>query len=165
MADSGSTASNCLVALLPGRAAGEFEGVHRIDHGAPGDDGRRHAGVAFLRPPLGLERLLVRVLVATFVRYVSMPSGFAANVLRRQGKPDWYVEHLVEMAQLFRAGAGATVSTTVRDLTGRPPRTIESFAAEHAGPFTQEGVPRLLHTAVRFGLTMVGRAASVLRAG
>ncbi|WP_328881671.1 SDR family oxidoreductase [Streptomyces sp. NBC_00299] len=98
------------------------------------------------------------------VRYVSMPPGFAANVLRRQGKPDWYVEHLVEMAELFRAGAGATVSTTVRDLTGRPPRTIESFAAEHAGSFTREGVPQLLHTAARFGLTMAGRAASVLRA-
>lgn len=99
------------------------------------------------------------------VRYVSMPPGLAANVLRRQGKPDWYVEHLVEMAELFRAGAGATVSTTVRDLTGRPSRTIESFAAEHAGSFTQEGVPQLLHTAARFGLTMAGRAASVLRAG
>ncbi|MFC8090810.1 FAD-dependent monooxygenase [Streptomyces sp. NPDC057301] len=101
------------------------------------------------------------------VRHVSMPSGIAANVLRRRGKPDWYVEHLVEMAELFRAGAGAgaTVSTTVRDLTGRPSRTIESFAAEHAGSFTQEGVPQLLHTAARFGLTMAGRAASVLRAG
>ncbi|WP_433191882.1 SDR family oxidoreductase [Nocardia sp. CA-107356] len=98
------------------------------------------------------------------VRYVNTPPKLAANVLRRQGKPDWYVEHLAEMAELFRAGAGATVSTTVRDLTGRPPQTIESFAAEHASSFTQDGVSRLVHTAARLGLTVAGRAASVSRA-
>ncbi|TXS44066.1 SDR family oxidoreductase [Streptomyces sp. uw30] len=98
------------------------------------------------------------------VRYVNTPPGLAANVLRRQGKPDWYVEHLVEMAELFRAGAGATVSTSVRDLTGRPPRTIESFAAEHANSFTQDGVSPFLHHAARFGLTLAGRAASLSRA-
>ncbi|NMN99419.1 SDR family oxidoreductase [Antrihabitans stalactiti] len=69
------------------------------------------------------------------VRYLDTPPRLAAKALRRQGQPDWKVEHLVEMAELFRAGAGATVSTTVRDLTGHAPRTIESFAAEHASAF------------------------------
>ncbi|MFF3941066.1 SDR family oxidoreductase [Streptomyces phaeofaciens] len=97
------------------------------------------------------------------IRYVNTPPGLAAKVLRRQGKPDWHVEHLVDMAELFRVGAGATVSTTVRDVTGRPPRTIEGFAAEHANSFVRGGVSRLLRTAARSGRDPAGRTSSVTR--
>ena len=74
------------------------------------------------------------------VRYVNTPPALAVKALRRQGKPDWHVEHLAEMANLFRAGAGAMVSTTVRDLTGQAPRTIEAFSAEHASSFRRTRV-------------------------
>ncbi|MEU9734282.1 SDR family oxidoreductase [Streptomyces sp. NPDC048002] len=97
------------------------------------------------------------------VRYVSTPAGLAARVLRRQGRPDWEVAHLLDMAELFRSGAGATVSTTVRDLTGRPARTVEDFAAEHAGAFTGTGGGRLLRTAAGFGLAAAVGAAVVAR--
>lgn len=94
------------------------------------------------------------------VSYVNVPPALAAKALRRQGKPDWYVEHLAEMADLFRAGAGALVSPTVYAVTGQAPRPIEAFAAEHASSFTGPRVSRLLHPAVKFGLTVVGRASS-----
>ncbi|MFJ5261219.1 SDR family oxidoreductase [Streptomyces sp. NPDC088387] len=99
------------------------------------------------------------------VRYVHTPPALAATVLRRQGRPDWQIEHLVEMAELFRAGAGATVSGTVRELTGLAPRSIEGFAAEYAGAFDQGGGARLLRPAARIGLTVAGRAAGVSRSG
>ncbi|MFJ6985946.1 MULTISPECIES: SDR family oxidoreductase [unclassified Streptomyces] len=71
------------------------------------------------------------------VRYVSTPPGLTARALRRRGGPDWHIDHLVEMARLFRSGAGATVTTAVHDITGRPPRTVEEFAAEYAPAFTR----------------------------
>ncbi|HSV40696.1 MAG TPA: SDR family oxidoreductase [Nocardioidaceae bacterium] len=71
------------------------------------------------------------------IRYVNTPPALAARVLRRQGHPDWYVHHLVEMAAMFRAGAGATVSNAVADLTGRPPRSVEDFANDHASSFSR----------------------------
>lgn len=71
------------------------------------------------------------------VRYLDLPPALAATALRRQGNPDWYVHHLDEMARMFRAGAGAMVSSSVEDLTGHGPRSIEDFAAEHAAAFAR----------------------------
>ncbi len=90
------------------------------------------------------------------VGYVNTPPGMAAKVLQRQGNPDWYVHHLVEMAAMFRAGAGANVSSAVEDLTGRPPRSIESFATEHASSFSKDDASPLAHSAARIAVGIVG---------
>ncbi|MBJ8348309.1 SDR family oxidoreductase [Antrihabitans sp. YC2-6] len=98
------------------------------------------------------------------VRYVGTPPIMAAKVIRRQGHPDWYIQHLAEMAEMFRAGAGATVSSAVEDLTGRPPRSIESFAHEYAAMFRQGRAAPLVHTVARAGIGIASRAATFVRA-
>ncbi len=96
---------------------------------------------------------------ARVVQYVDTPPALAETVLRRQGHPDWFVQHLGEMAQMFRVGAGAAVSTAVEDLTGHRPRSIEAFVAEHRAAFTPGGV-----AAVRLlARTSLGLAARVRR--
>ncbi|GAB2671213.1 hypothetical protein GCM10027271_34580 [Saccharopolyspora gloriosae] len=41
------------------------------------------------------------------------------------------MRHFVELAGLVTEGALAQVTTSVADLTGKPPRSIEAFLAEH----------------------------------
>lgn len=96
------------------------------------------------------------------VRFIDTPPAMAELALRRQGHPDWYVHHLTEMAQLFRAGAGAAVSTSVQALTDRPPRSIEEFAREYVESFTGDA-PSWLSYAARMGIGAIARAASVAR--
>lgn len=95
------------------------------------------------------------------VRYADIPRALAAKGLRSQGKPDWYVHHLDEMAQLFRAGAGASVSTAVRDLTGFRPRSVEDFVVENVAAFTPRG-GSIVQSAAHVGLSLASRASSVL---
>ncbi len=97
------------------------------------------------------------------VRFIDTPPAMTELALRRQGRPDWYVHHLIEMAQMFRAGAGAAVSTSVMTLTGRPPRSIEEFAGEHVEQFRQSDNSWLKHAAARVGIGAIARAASVAR--
>jgi uncharacterized protein YbjT (DUF2867 family) len=95
------------------------------------------------------------------IAYVNPPPALATWALRRQGHEEWYVEHLAAMTGLFRAGAGATVSTVVRDVTARPPHSIESFAAEYLDRFSQDGTPPVVQTAARVGMSLTARAASI----
>ncbi|HEV2375195.1 MAG TPA: SDR family oxidoreductase [Streptosporangiaceae bacterium] len=94
------------------------------------------------------------------ISYVNPPPALAARVLRRQGYEDWYVEHLAAMTALFRAGAGATVSTAVADVTGRQPRSIEDFTTEFASQFSQNPAPPPVQTAARLGLGLASRTAA-----
>ncbi|WP_418005102.1 SDR family oxidoreductase [Mycobacterium sp. PDNC021] len=98
------------------------------------------------------------------VRFIDTPPAMTELALRRQGHPDWYIHHLIEMARMFRAGAGAAVSTSVMTLTGRPPRSIEEFTLEHVEQFNQSDNSWLKHAAARVGIGAITRAASVVRA-
>lgn len=55
---------------------------------------------------------------------------------RQAGEPAWRIAALLAIASYQRAG-GATEQTTptVEDLAGRPPRTFEQFARDHAAEF------------------------------
>jgi uncharacterized protein YbjT (DUF2867 family) len=94
------------------------------------------------------------------VSFVDTPPSMAQKVLVKQGTEEWYIHHLMEMAEMFRAGAGASTSNAVEALTGRQPRSIESFAAEHAPAFSQAGRPRAVAAVARFGIGLAARAAS-----
>ena len=96
------------------------------------------------------------------VHFIDTPPAMTELALRRQGHPDWYIHHLTEMAQLFRAGAGAAVSTSVQALTGRAPRSIEEFAREYVEHFSPAGPSWRMHAA-RVGIGAVARAACVVR--
>ena len=54
----------------------------------------------------------------------------------REGLPPAVVESALAIAASQRAGGKTvTITTTVADLTGRPPRTVAEFAHEHAAVF------------------------------
>ncbi|HEV8582224.1 MAG TPA: SDR family oxidoreductase [Thermoanaerobaculia bacterium] len=55
---------------------------------------------------------------------------------RRAGEPPWRIAAQLALASYQRAG-GATeqITATVEELTGRPARTVEQFARDHAAAF------------------------------
>jgi hypothetical protein len=52
------------------------------------------------------------------------------------GTPEWYVELLVTLETGAESGRLGALTTTLRDLLGRAPRSVEEFLTEHAARFT-----------------------------
>ena len=62
------------------------------------------------------------------------PEAFAASL--RGILPPWQVDGLLEDYAHYRRGEAAEVTTTVADITGRPPRDIGQFARDFAAAFS-----------------------------
>jgi uncharacterized protein YbjT (DUF2867 family) len=69
------------------------------------------------------------------IEYVDVPEDAAKQGLVAAGMPDWLISHLSQLFGMIRQGALATVTETVRSLTGREPRTFRQFATDHAALF------------------------------
>ena len=70
------------------------------------------------------------------VRYVSEEPEAARARLIASGVAPWLADDYIAIADYHRAGgATATITRTVADLTGRPPRTVVAFAYESADTF------------------------------
>ena len=70
------------------------------------------------------------------VRYVNVPVKLAARTMRRRGLPVAEIDHATRMAAYFASGADSAATDHVLRLTGRAPRSIEAFLAEHASAFS-----------------------------
>jgi uncharacterized protein YbjT (DUF2867 family) len=68
------------------------------------------------------------------VRYVDVPPERELHRLRNAGVPTPLIEQRMQVLQSYRdagpSGYAAKLTTTVKDITGTPPRTLEAFAAE-----------------------------------
>lgn len=69
------------------------------------------------------------------VRYVDVPPDAMRNALLGFGMPAWQADGLVEDYDHYRLGEAATVTTTVRDITGIVPTRFSQFAHDYAGRF------------------------------
>ncbi|WP_405015889.1 SDR family oxidoreductase [Kitasatospora sp. NBC_00070] len=71
------------------------------------------------------------VLTGREVRYVHLtPEELRDHLVHRVRMPGWLAEHVTEIEQLAIARPD-TPTTTVADLLGRPPRTLDAFLQEH----------------------------------
>jgi uncharacterized protein YbjT (DUF2867 family) len=71
------------------------------------------------------------------VAFVDVPPAVFADQLRGV-LPPWQVEGLLEDYAHYARGEAAAVLPTVHEVTGREPRTLAGFAADHAAAFTPE---------------------------
>jgi NAD(P)H dehydrogenase (quinone) len=75
------------------------------------------------------------------VTHVAPPVEGAVKALEAKGAPEWLQRHFAEIMMIFGSDESvATPTSVVQDLTGRPPRGIEDFAADHAGVLGLEAV-------------------------
>jgi hypothetical protein len=70
------------------------------------------------------------------VRFVDESPDDARARRVREGVPPAVIESVLAIAASQRAGGKTvTITSTVADLTGRPPRTVAEFVREHASSF------------------------------
>jgi NAD(P)H dehydrogenase (quinone) len=75
------------------------------------------------------------------VQHVAPPIDAAVESLRAKGAPDWLQQHVAEIMEIFAQDPSvAVVTDSVEQITGRPPRTLEGFLADHATAFGVERV-------------------------
>ena len=85
-------------------------------------------------PAAVTHRQIARALDARLVR---LPLPLVERALRRRGGSAWEREHQLRMARHFATGAEGSPSDAVARLTGRAPRAVEAFLAEHARAFAR----------------------------
>lgn len=71
------------------------------------------------------------------IEFVNTSDEEARRNYRAAGMPPWLTEHLVTLFGMLRAGASSGTTDTVREVTGREPRTFAEFAHYHKAVFTQ----------------------------
>ena len=69
------------------------------------------------------------------VEFVNVPDHAAQQNMLASGVPPWVVEQLGTLFGLLRGGAADLVTDTVRNVTGREPRSFAQFARDHAAQF------------------------------
>lgn len=69
------------------------------------------------------------------IAYVDVSPAAAREGLVAAGMPDWLVTHLPALFSLVREDALAPTTPTVRELTGREPRSVADFVRDHADAF------------------------------
>jgi uncharacterized protein YbjT (DUF2867 family) len=73
--------------------------------------------------------------IGSSVAYVDLPADEFRSSLLGAGLPDWLAEGIVTLYQMIRDGHLATVTGSVEELTGRPPRAYGEFAEAHKQAF------------------------------
>jgi uncharacterized protein YbjT (DUF2867 family) len=66
------------------------------------------------------------------IKYVDVPEHAARKAMLDMGMPNGMVEAMMELHAIDKAGYAAAVTTTVKDVTGRAPKTFREFARENA---------------------------------
>ncbi|MCW2726201.1 MAG: hypothetical protein JWN35_3122 [Frankiales bacterium] len=96
-----------------------------------GHDGRTYTvtGPEALTYEQVAERL--SALLGREIRYVDVPPEKARAGMLESGLPEWLVDGLLELNVTYKAGAAAVVTDEVQKATGRPPRSIDDFLADH----------------------------------
>jgi uncharacterized protein YbjT (DUF2867 family) len=73
------------------------------------------------------------------VEFVDVPPEAARRGMIESGLPEFVADQLLAIFAMLREGAAETVTGTVEELTGRPSRTFENFARDHAAAFAPVG--------------------------
>ena len=66
------------------------------------------------------------------IEYVNLPPDEIKARLMAAGTLDWRADAWVKLAGMMSLGIAATLTPTVKDLLGRPPRNIDQFASDFA---------------------------------
>ena len=99
-----------------------------------------HAGEAYvLTGPAALSHAGMAAAIGRAtgreVEYVAVPDAAAREGMVGAGIPDFYADALLELFAWYRTGAAAPVSDDVPRILGRPARSADEWARDHADVF------------------------------
>lgn len=100
----------------------------------------RHAGrIHLVTGPAALTfSQIAEALARAFgrpVRYVNLTDEQLKAGLLASGQSEWQANAMIELNTYARQGHASVVTDTVQRVTGRPARTLEQWAREHAAAF------------------------------
>ena len=72
------------------------------------------------------------------IRYNVVDVDVWEDMVTKRGLPSWLIEHQVKMIGFAANSAYSYVTTATQDITGHPPRTLETFITDHAAAFTPD---------------------------
>jgi len=79
---------------------------------------------------------IIAAVIGKPVRFVDESPDQARARRVREGVPPAVIESVLAIGAYQRAGGKTlTITSTIADLTGRPPRTVREFVREHAAAF------------------------------
>ena len=79
---------------------------------------------------------IISAVIGKPVRFVDESPDEARARRVREGVPPSVIESILAIAAYQRTGGKTvTITSTIADLTGRPPRTVAEFVREHASSF------------------------------
>lgn len=70
------------------------------------------------------------------ITHYPTPPDVIRQAMLGMGRPEWLVEHMLELAALLREPKAAEVTDTVERITGRSATTLGEFLADHASAFS-----------------------------
>lgn len=65
------------------------------------------------------------------IRYVDIPEDAAKSAMLGMGMPEWMVNAMMELHAIDKAGWAASVTPTVKDVTGHAPCSFREFVKHH----------------------------------
>lgn len=69
------------------------------------------------------------------ISYVNITEEDARKGMKQIGMGDWFIDIMVELFRIIRAGYGSGTTTVVEDITGRKPIPFAQFAKDYAEVF------------------------------
>jgi len=78
----------------------------------------------------------ISAVFAREVDYESQPAARARQLLLAGGMAHWEADGWTELFEWVRAGGAATVTPTVREVTGEDPRPVEDWLSDARASFT-----------------------------
>jgi uncharacterized protein YbjT (DUF2867 family) len=66
------------------------------------------------------------------IEYVAVPDEGARGAMLEAGLDEWTADNVVALFGVLRGGISAQPTDTVREVTGRQPRTMADFLRDHA---------------------------------
>ena len=69
------------------------------------------------------------------IRYVDLPAGQFKQALLGAGLPEWSVDALIDLQQLYNNGGASAVTSDVEQVLGHKPRSFEQFSRDYISAF------------------------------
>ncbi len=101
-------------------------------------DGHEGQGYALTGPELLSIGDMVQIIAQQLgrsIQYTDMPDAAAGEMMRKAGLPEYVITGLVEAFTAMRSGRFAYLTDTVEQVTGRKPRSFETWCQEHITAF------------------------------
>jgi uncharacterized protein YbjT (DUF2867 family) len=69
------------------------------------------------------------------VNYVSVSDEDARKGMREMGMDEWFINSMIELFEIFRAGYASSISPVIEQITGNKPISFSQFASDYAVAF------------------------------